>query len=171
MIDMSEEKFHLNNSKNKRKQKKKSNPFLNFIYKYKFEFGALTLFSLGVFLLTEKLEIKSYIFSVMMGFLRKLFGLLNELAQFILRILRDVENSDIIGFILILASIFLLGHRYRIHLWKNYGMQSQCPECQGALYRSHRQLTQKLLSILLFVKVKNYKCKKCSKNLTVITQK
>lgn len=143
--------------------------FSAFYQKYRFELTALILLSLGVFLLTEKLEIRSTIFRFLKNNLTVIFNILSSILEWIKYIATNFENSDIVGSILIVLAILILAHRYRIHLWGQYKHHQECPQCGADVIRVHRTLLQKVFGIILFTRILNYKCKRCSHHFPVVT--
>jgi len=140
-----------------------------FIYKFKFELSALSVFLLGVFLLTEKLEIRSTTFGIIKNITTAIYNIFLIIGGWLKHVATDFENSDIVGYILIVASIIILIHRYRIHLWSMYHRREECPKCNEGVNRVHSTLIQKIGSRLFFVRVLNFKCRKCSHHFPVVT--
>ena len=101
------------------KQKRKGiiKPRHNSFHKeYSFEIKVILLFTLGIFLLVEDLEIKQYIFET----IRTIFftiGLgIKWLRDSILFLIKQFEVSDIVGISLILYVVYLVAHRWRVRM-------------------------------------------------------
>ena len=97
------------------KQKRKGlvKPRHNSFHKeYSFEIKVILLFTLGIFLLIEDLEIKQYIFEA----IRKIFfavGLgIKWLRDSTLFLIKQFEVSDIVGISLILYVVYLVANRW-----------------------------------------------------------
>jgi len=145
---------HHRHSKSKRHEK-------SLVSAFKFEIFIGFLFLLGVFLLFEKMEIKTYLFHGIVGLFQTITHWFNELVAGFVEGIQYFETSDIVGIILILLAIFLLGHRIRQKaIWRFSGLSS-CPECGGDLVNVHRTQLQRLTAILFRLKIRRYKCKSC----------
>jgi len=138
------------------KQKPKS-----FLKKYNFEIKIIFLFTLGVFLLIEDLEIKKYLFL----FLKKIIYLIRDYAiqlrDFIIQLVQQFEVSDLVGISIIIYVLFLIGDRWRDKMINRLTSLNHCPKCKGDLHRIKRQWNHKVMSYIYFVKIKYYQCKIC----------
>ena len=148
----------------KQKRKELVKPRHNVFYKeYSFEIKVVILFTLGIFLLVEELEIKQYIFE----FIRILFFTIGNgikwLRDLILFLIKQFEVSDIVGISLILYVVYLIANRWRDRMIERYTNLSSCPLCGSIeLHRIRKNWNHKIMSIFYFVNVKHYECKKCS---------
>ena len=148
----------------KQKRKELTKPRHNIFYEeYSFEIKVVILFTLGIFLLVEELEIKQYIFE----FIRIIFFAIGNgikwLRDFILFLIKQFEVSDIVGISLILYVIYLVANRWRDRMIERYLDLNSCPKCgTSEMHRIKKDWNHKLLSVLYFVNVKHYQCKKCS---------
>ena len=148
----------------KQKRKGLTKPRHNTFYKeYSFEIKVIILFTLGIFLLVEELEIKQYIFE----FIRIIFFAIGNgikwLRDFILFLIKQFEVSDIVGISLILYVFYLVANRWRDRMVERYTDLSSCPLCGSLeLHRIRKNWNHRVISILYFVSVKHYECKKCS---------
>lgn len=162
---MSDRKYRRTRSKNPK------NKFSAYFRRYRFELTALFLFALGIFLLIERMEIRSTIYQWIRRVMGAVLFIVYKVVDWIRYILSNFENSDIIGMILIVSSLLIVAHRYRVYLWKQYGTYRKCPECNAPVNRIHRTIPQKVFGAALMVRVLNYKCSKCDYRQPVITQK
>ena len=114
------------------KQKRKGliKPRHNSFHKeYSFEIKVILLFTLGIFLLVEDLEIKQYIFEA----IRTIFftiGLgIKWFRDSILFLIKQFEVSDIVGMSLILYVVYLVANRWRDRMIDRYLDLNFCPKC------------------------------------------
>ena len=96
----------------KQKRKGFTKPRHNTFYKeYSFEIKVIILFTLGIFLLVEELEIKQYIFE----FIRIIFFTIGNgikwLRDSLIFLIKQFEVSDIVGISLILYVFYLVANR------------------------------------------------------------
>ena len=149
----------------KQKRKGLTKPRHNTFYKeYSFEIKVIILFTLGIFLLVEELEIKQYIFE----FIRIIFFAIGNGVKWsrdsIIFLIKQFEVSDIVGISLILYVFYLVANRWRDRMVDRYSDLDKCPKCGSSeIHRIRKDWNHKILSILYFVNVKNYQCKKCSR--------
>ena len=147
------------------KQKRKGHikPRHNSFHKeYSFEIKVILLFTLGIFLLVEDLEIKQYIFEA----IRKIFfaiGLgIKWFRDSILFLIKQFEVSDIVGISLILYVVYLVANRWRDRMIDRYKDLNSCPQCGGnEIHRIKKNWKHQVVGIIYFTKVKHYQCKQC----------
>lgn len=147
------------------KQKRKGliKPRHNSFHKeYSFEIKVILLFTLGIFLLVEDLEIKQYIFEA----IRTIFftiGLgIKWFRDSILFLIKQFEVSDIVGISLILYVVYLVANRWRDRMIDRYMDLNSCPKCgNDEIQRIKKAWKHKVMSIIYFAKVKHYQCKQC----------
>ncbi len=119
------------------------------------------LFLLGVFLLFEQMEIKSYVFNGIVNTFRAVTNAFSNFLGNILGLSEHFETSDIVGTILILVAFLLLTARVRQKALIRFHDLSECPECGSDLIHVHRNLLQRLTSKLFYIKIRRYQCKNC----------
>ena len=142
------------------KQKRKGliKPRHNSFHKeYSFEIKVLLLFTLGIFLLVEDLEIKQYIFEI----IRTIFftiGLgIKWFRDSILFLIKQFEVSDIVGISLILYVVYLVANRWRDRMIDRYMDLNSCPKCgSDEIQRIKKNWKHQLMGIIYFTKVKHY---------------
>ncbi len=145
--------------KRKAISKKRSN---SFIQEYNFEITVILLFSLGIFLLVEDLEIKHYIATFIRNILFGFISIIEFIRDKIIFTVKRIELSDIVGISFILLAFYLITNRWRERMIGRYSLSLNCPHCEHKLHRVHKTIYQKFLSFSFYLKVKNYKCNKCS---------
>ena len=147
----------------KQKRKGLTKPRNNTFYKeYSFEIKVIILFTLGIFLLVEELEIKQYIFE----FIRIIFFTIGNgikwLRDSLIFLIKQFEVSDIVGISLLIYVFYLVANRWRDRMIDRYSDLDICPKCGSPeIHRIRKDWNHKILSILYFVNVKHYECKKC----------
>tara|TARA_B100001142_G_C14195825_1_gene601791 strand:- start:462 stop:935 length:474 start_codon:yes stop_codon:yes gene_type:complete len=148
----------------KQKRKELAKPRHNIFYKeYSFEIKVIILFTLGIFLLVEELEIKQYIFELIRIIFFTIGNGIKWLRDLILFLIKQFEVSDIVGISLILYVVYLIANRWRERMIDRYKDLSSCPQCGSLeLHRIRKNWNHRVMSILYFVNVKHYECKKCA---------
>ncbi len=150
----------MNHNSTRTKKKRKSSGYSLF-REYRFELTVVSIFALGVFLLVEKMKIKSYVYRLIIAINSAIKSIFFYIMTTVLKIVSGIETSDIVGIILILIAAYMVFIRTRFRIFRRYASLSTCPTCDGDLKRTHRTPLQKLIEIALFAKVKHYSCKKC----------
>lgn len=145
-----------------RSRKKRKKERYSLLKDYQFEIIVLSLFGMGVFLLVEKMKIKSYVYHFLLDIISFVKKVIISLFEIVTRIVGTIETSDIVGIILIVIAIGMVFARMRLRIFRRYSYLDSCPECDGDLRRVHRTFFQKVIEFLLIAKVKHYSCKKCS---------
>ena len=141
-------------------------PEPSFLKKFRFEILSLLLLGAGLFLLLENLEIKQILF-------RKCKWVLSvflDVASYPVRLLSQIQQSDIVGLVLVVLAVSILGARIRFRIIQRHqGLDSgsQCPKCSGDLTRIHRKLIHRLLQPVFRVRITRYTCQKCAFAVTV----
>lgn len=128
-----------------------------FLRSYWFEISAVVLFALGVFLLVERMKIKTFIFDA----LEWLAHRVNRAVSLI----SEIEKSDIVGIVLILVAIWMMCYSARRTMLRrapNLDSAEPCPKCGGHLGRRHPGPLQRLLAAVMRVRIKHYACRDCS---------
>ena len=133
----------------------------SFLRGYNFEITVVLLIALGIFLIVEELEIKSYLYRFVKGFFFAIGDIIKLIRSGSVYIISQFETSDLVGIFLILLAIFLLARRWRDRIIERHDTLTECPNCGGHLVRTRRELNHRIMSIIYFVTVKHYHCKVC----------
>ena len=149
-------------SKRNRKRKRIKNNSKTFSKEYNFELLVLGLFTLGFFLLWEKWNIKSLVWSGITNTALFVITFLRNVSVRIGSLLSGVETSDLIGIILILIAIVLILNRTRIRIIERHPNLTSCPKCDAGLRRVHRKFMNKIQGWFYLCKIKRFKCRSCS---------
>ena len=149
-------------SKRNRKRKRIKNDSKTFFNEYNFELLVLGLFTLGFFLLWEKWNIKSLVWSGITSTALFVITFLRNVSVRIGSLLSGVETSDLIGIILILIAVVLVLNRARLRTIERHPNLVSCPKCDSGLRRVHRKTKHKIQSWFYLCKFKRFKCKSCS---------
>jgi len=127
---------------------------------YRIEIIAALFAGLGIFLLVERLEIRSTVLDSYRWLTQELPGIalasLADLGSFII----GITISDFIGWTLLtLTAIFAIWRiRYRFLHSRWYRITS-CPHCDGDLHRVHRSTFDRIVSKILLKHGRRYRCK------------
>ena len=147
----------------KQKRKELIKPRHNSFHKeYSFEIKVILLFTLGIFLLVEDLEIKQYIFEAIRRFFFTIGLGIKWFRDSILFLIKQFEVSDIVGISLILYVVYLVANRWRDRMIDRYMDLNSCPKCgNDEIQRIKKDWKHKVMGIIYFAKVKHYQCKQC----------
>ena len=115
----------------------------------------------GIFLLFEKMQIKSELLSFFNTIILFIKEIILSILLFVTNIITRIEISDLVGMILIFISLILIFRRMRIRIIQRFNQLSDCPKCGKDLHRKHRTRNQKILSWILHMKMMHYSCRKC----------
>ena len=129
---------------------------------YNFDFLVLGWFGLGFFLLWEKWNIKSIVWSLITSNVVYIITFLRNISVMFGNVISEVETSDLIGIILILIAVFLVLNLARVRIMYHHPNITSCPKCDAGLRRAHRKTKHKIQGWFYFCKVKRFKCKSCS---------
>ncbi len=157
MSDKSGKKRHATKHRENHSEKH-SDP--SFFKRYWLELLSASLLILGVFLMVERLEIKSVIArTITQG-----FALVERAVSFLFSSMFHIEGSDIVGIVLILAAGWLLGFRARSRaIRRHLGLDHDelCPACKNDLRRIPRTLRHRFTQFIFRVRIRRYACRKC----------
>jgi hypothetical protein len=146
----------------RRKRKRIKSDGKTFYQEYNFEILILGLFTLGFFLLWEKWNIKSLVWSSITSIALFVITFLRNVSVRIGSLLSGVETSDLIGIILILIAIALVLNRTRLRIIERHPNLTSCPKCDAGLRRVHRKTKHIIQGFVFFCKIKRFKCRSCS---------
>jgi DNA-directed RNA polymerase subunit RPC12/RpoP len=146
------------NHRNHRRRRRKP----SFWKEYRFEIVVVFLFTTGVFLLVEKMEIKATIYRFLRVVILGTANVLSDTAQYLYDLFMEVETSDIVGIILIMTATFMVYLRLRKRVIARHAELYVCPNCGRDLHRVHRHLSHRILGWLLWADVKYFSCRDCS---------
>ncbi len=129
------------------------------IREFSFEIGILFLVFTGVFLLYEKVSLRSIlrdaVIRVYEGGKNGLTALSEGIPQFFMKL----SLSDWIGLFLLIAAITLaFWSARRRFLRSDLYRSSTCPDCGAKLHRIHRSSFDRFLGKLLFLPLHRYRC-------------
>ena len=156
--------------KRKRKQSKKDNE-QSLFQKYNFEITLLSMFSIGVFLIIEDMEISATLFSFFKSLIFLFADTIKLIRDLLYRYLKNFEFSDIVGISLILLCIFLLSIRWRIKLLNKFQKKDNCPKCKKRLKRIPKKIHYRLLGIIMKLKIYYYQCDECYNTFICVLEK
>ena len=146
----------------RRKRKRIKSDGKTFYQEYNFEILVLGLFALGFFLLWEKWNIKSLVWSTFTNIVLSSVTIIRDISVRAGKIFSGVETSDLIGIILILVAIVLVLNRTRIRIIDRHPNLTSCPKCDAGLRRVHRKTKHIMQGFVFLCKIKRFKCRSCS---------
>ena len=146
----------------RRKRKRIKSDGKTFYQEYNFEILVLGLFALGFFLLWEKWNIKSLVWSTFTKIVVSSVTIIRDISVIAGNIFSGVETSDLIGIILILIGIILVLNRTRLRIIDRHPNLTSCPKCDAGLRRVHRKTKHIIQGFVFFCKIKRFKCRSCS---------
>jgi len=124
---------------------------------YKFEIIWLVIVALGVFLIFERLNIRSSLLEWLGRVSAVVLGGVDRLDDQFGAFLARITLSDVIGFALLLGALVAIALRVRWRLIRNPALALlRCPRCNGNIHRVHRHAVDRLIS--LYVPVQRYRC-------------
>jgi ABC-type multidrug transport system fused ATPase/permease subunit len=126
---------------------------------YRVEIVIVLLILVGIFLLFERLDLKSLLasgFQLLWTSLKNLLSLIRIGVNFYIF---NLSLSDFIGWILLFLAVALaVGvSRYRFSHSPTF-QATVCPKCGGDLHRVHRKYFDRLLSRTLLPHARRYRC-------------
>ena len=149
-------------SQRKYKRKKIKSEGKTFYQEYNFEILILGLFGLGFFLLWERWNIKTLVWSTTTSIILSVVTFIRNISVRVGNLVSGVETSDLIGIILILIGIILILHRARNRIIDNHPNLTSCPKCDAGLRRVHRKTKHLMQGLFFLCKIKRFKCRSCS---------
>jgi hypothetical protein len=124
---------------------------------YKFEIIWLVVVALGVFLIFERLNIRSSLFAWLKRVSAAVLAGVGRLDDQLGALLARITLSDAIGIALVLGAMVAIALRVRWRLIHNPALALlRCPQCDGSIHRIHRHAVDRLIS--LYVPVQRYRC-------------
>jgi hypothetical protein len=129
----------------------------SFLRAYLFEIIGAIVIALGVFLVMERMSIRSTLSrwaAIESKNAQAIFGQVDAAAG---ALVARIELSDIVGIVLILAAVIVVTLRVRWRLMRMPSLTTlSCPRCEGGLHRVHRHRRDRLVSLI--VPVRRYRC-------------
>lgn len=130
-----------------------------FLRQYRFEIIWLAVVALGVFLVFERMQIRSNLMKWLRNTAAVLLRGVGRLDNLVADFLARTTVSDAIGFVLILGAFIAITLRMRWRLRHNPQYSTlKCPRCDSDIHRVHRTRSDHLIST--FVPVRRYRCAK-----------
>jgi len=132
-------------------------PLRRFLRAYWFEILWLASVALGIFLIFERMRIRS----TLIGWLNRVVTVVlhgaGHLDEHVSAFLARTTVSDAIGYVLILGALLAIFLRLRWRMMHSPALTVlRCPRCNSSIHRTHRRPIDRL--ICLFVPVRRYRC-------------
>lgn len=141
----------------RRRSHRKPSQFRVFLRKYRFEIIWLAVVALGVFLVFERMNVRSSMMRWARTAAAAMLRSAGRLGEVVNDFLARTTLSDAIGYALILGALMAIVLRMRWRLVRSPRMTMlKCPTCGGEIHRVHRTHIDHLISV--FVPVRRYRC-------------
>jgi hypothetical protein len=138
-------------------QKRDRRGWRSFLRKYRFEIIWFATIAAGVFLIFERLNIRSSIIGWLGWTAGAVLGGVGRLGAAAGALLARITLSDLVGSVLILGALAAILLRVRWRLLHHPVLTLlRCPRCNGPIHRIHRHAADRLIS--LYVPVRRYSC-------------
>ncbi len=125
--------------------------------RYKFEIIWAAIVAAGLFLILEDMNIRETLFRWLRNVLAALFRGSTQLSQQVGHTLEQLTASDLLGYLLVIAAAVALVWRVRWRFRRSEAFTAlRCPRCGGNIHRKHRNIGDRLISVL--VPVRRYRC-------------
>jgi hypothetical protein len=121
------------------------------------EITAAVLVALGLFLLLERMSIRSTLSRWATAGARSAIHALGHVDNAVAEAISRLTLSDALGLILILGAVIALVLRVRWRLVRTPSLTTlRCPRCGAGIHRAHRRYSDRLMCII--VPVRRYRC-------------
>jgi len=153
-------------------EKKQPGPVSIFVGKFWFELVALTILSLGIFLLVEHLQIKVLISRALVRWAGIAVDAASSAWAVISSVLTRVERSDLVGIVLVVIALLMIAYSLRLRAIARHPdvpADKECPRCHRDIHRLPRRLLVRVTELLLWIRIRRYGCSKCSFKVSVWT--
>jgi hypothetical protein len=130
-----------------------------FLREYRVELLAIAAALLGIFLLTEQLEIRATLRAWMAVLGGGLWLALDGLIDRLLVYFKAFSLSDLVGWLLVAGALVFTFWRARLRFISSTYWQSKvCPRCGSGVMRVHRRSLDRLLSATFLPDARRYRC-------------
>lgn len=130
-----------------------------FLREYRLEVIALFIAFLGVFLVSQRGKVESFLRENYLLFSQYLSSLNQSLQADIQRSVQSLSLSEWLGWLLVLLAIPFVVYRLRYRFSESERWRvTVCPRCGSELHRIHRRLIDRLLSRTLMPHARRYQC-------------
>ena len=131
----------------------------NYIRKYRIELLALLLALLGLFLVTEKLDIRASLRLGILWLFNQGKAALQGMNAWLTAYMTQLTISDFIGWLLIVLTTIFIAWRVRHHVLRSEWWRiTVCPRCGGELAREHRTVLDRLITRIFLPHGRRYVC-------------
>lgn len=128
-----------------------------FLRTYRFEIVWLVVVAAGIFLIFERLNIRSSVIAWLQQILAAAVRGVGRLDDQMGALLARITLSDLVGLVLIAGALVAILLRVRWRLLRDPALALvRCPRCSGPIHRVHRHTIDRLIS--LYVPVRRYSC-------------
>lgn len=148
------------------KKIKKKRRILSFLNKYNFETFVLILFLTGIFLSTQDFDLSNFLRVTIVNSFKFSTDFIIESISNLSSQMQGFRLSNSLGAIILFLSLILIIRRVRFRLLKSSDSTKQiCKICNGILIRKESTKNSKILSKILHLRLKTYRCQDCRKKV------
>jgi hypothetical protein len=131
----------------------------HFAREYRAEIVAAIIALAGIFFLFEQLELKQIIWEALAQLGVSIQAWLIQVGGAFGLFLASLTVSNVLGVLLLAVAAVIVGRRLRWRMLRaNKISFEQCPRCGRALSHSHRTFGERVLSRVLFIHIRGYRC-------------
>jgi len=125
--------------------------------RYRFEIIWALVVAAGLFLILEDMNIRATLLRWLRDAAMALFRGSAQLSQQVGQAIQRLTASDLLGYLLVTAAVVALVWRVRWRFQHSEAFTAlRCPRCGGNIHRKHRNIGDRLISIV--VPVRRYRC-------------
>jgi uncharacterized protein YbaR (Trm112 family) len=130
-----------------------------FLKEYRVELMAVLLAALGVFLLTERFQIRSTLWKAVQDLVAFLRQGASSTWAFLGDFVRNTTASDLLGYVLLMLALAFIAWRLRYRFIRSrFWNIRACPRCHGPLQRIHRTSMERLFARITMLPTHRYHC-------------
>jgi len=155
-----------------RPEKKPPGPVRAFVGRFWFELVALTILSLGIFLLVEDLEIKLLVYGAIVRWVGMVARAAASAGGAISSVLARLKRSNLVGIVLVVIALLMIAYSLRLRAIARHPdvpADKECPRCHREIHRLPRRLLDRATEFLLWIRIRRYGCSKCTFKKSVWT--
>jgi len=136
---------------------RRKSKFGSFLGAYSVEIIAAVVVGLGIFLIFERMNIRSTFFAWATIVAQNAFHALGHVDNAVADAIARLTLSNALGLVLILGAVFAIVLRVRWRLIRAESLTTlRCPRCGGSIHRVHRRAGDRVVG--WFVPVRRYRC-------------
>lgn len=146
-------------------EKKPPGPLRRFLGKFWFELVALTILSLGIFLLVERLEIKLLVYRALVQWVGMVARAASSAWVAISSVLTRLKGSNLVGIVFVAIALMMIAYSLRLRAIARHPdlpADKDCPRCHREIHRLPRRRMERVMELLLWIRIRRYGCSQCA---------